>query len=220
MDDYSIRQANENDIDFLVEVIVEAEKSGTLNLSYSTLFGLTENEVRTLLANALYEDVDDCDLSFSGFLVADYKGKPVAALNAWVEAKNGMPSVNVKGNILSYLLPREALIKANNANHICSDLSTEYIPGSFWLGSAYVAEEHRGKLLLVRLFYEQVKMHPEAEGVFCQVFGNNKPSIQNFLLLKFDIKDHYISEKKEIKNYLPSDNKFIFYKKLKKNTLN
>ncbi|MCU4173879.1 hypothetical protein [Carboxylicivirga sp. N1Y90] len=214
MKDYTFRKANESDIDFIVESIIEAEKSGTDRLSYSTLFGLTEAEVRSLLSEALMEDMEDCDLWLSGFVVAEYEGRPVASLSAWVEALNGIPSVNVKGNLLGFLLPREALMRANKLNHICSELSTEYKPGSFWLGAAYVAPEHQGNLLLVRLCQEQINLHPEATGVYCQVFANNAASIQNFKLMKFELSEEYNSNNEKINELLPSNGKFIFYKEL------
>ncbi|MCU4166225.1 hypothetical protein [Carboxylicivirga caseinilyticus] len=216
MDEYVFRRANKSDLQFIVETIIEAEKSGTEVLPYSSLFGLSEKEVRELLKSALEEDVEDCDLSLSGFIVAEYKKKPVAALNAWIEGLNGHSSVTIKGNLLGFLLPREALIKANKLNHICSALSTDYKPGEFWLGPAYVVPEHQGRLLLVRLFLEQIRLHPEAKGVYCQVFSNNKPSILNFKLMKFETKKVYTSADERIKQLLPSNSKHIFYKDLLK----
>ena len=41
-----IRDGNINDIPFIVETIVEAEKSGTNIFSYNTIFGLSEEEAK------------------------------------------------------------------------------------------------------------------------------------------------------------------------------
>ena len=46
MDQFIIRPASSNDIPFLVDTIIEAEKSGTSILTYNTIFGLTEIEVK------------------------------------------------------------------------------------------------------------------------------------------------------------------------------
>ena len=46
MNDFIFRHANINDVSFLVDTIIEAEKSGTDILSYTTIFGLSEKEAR------------------------------------------------------------------------------------------------------------------------------------------------------------------------------
>jgi len=214
MSEYLIRKATKADIEFIVESIIEAEKSGTNILSYSTLFGLSEDEVKELLSQALAEEVEDCDLALSGFLVADYKNKPVASLNAWIEAANGMASVNIKGNILSYFLSEAALKKANHLRHIYSSISVDYKPGSFWIGPAYVSPDHRGSLLLVKLCQEQIRMNPNAKEVYCQVFANNQASIQNFKLMKFSLERTLTSNDNQIEKLLPSSTKYIMFKEI------
>ena len=48
-----IKKATENDIPFLVETIVAAEKSGTSVFSYATLFEVNENKVKEVLTEIL-----------------------------------------------------------------------------------------------------------------------------------------------------------------------
>ena len=215
MANYIIRPATLKDIGFLVEGIIEAEKSGTSLLSYTTLFGLSESKTRDLLIEMLEEEVEDCDLALEGFMVAEYNGNPVAALNAWVEGKNGLASTTVKGNLLGFYLPKDSLKKAQGLNHIFADLSIEHVNGSLYFGPAYVVPEHQGALLLVKLCQAQIAKHPDVTEVYCPIFSNNLPSIQNFKLLNFKVFKEYNSDCEEIKNLLPSNTKLLMYKKLK-----
>ena len=75
MSEFNYRVATLEDIPFLVKTIVEAEKSGTEVLSYSAIFGLSIGEVEEKLAIILDEEIDDCELSVSSFLVAEKEGK-------------------------------------------------------------------------------------------------------------------------------------------------
>lgn len=66
-----IRKATLLDIDFLIEAIIAAEKSGTDILSYSTIFDLTERDVQNMLRNVLEKNVTGCELSPCNFLIAE-----------------------------------------------------------------------------------------------------------------------------------------------------
>ncbi len=214
MNNYIYRTAELKDISFLVEAIIQAEKSGTDILSYTTLFGLSESKARVLLADMLEEEVEDCDLALSGFMIAEYEGYPVATLNAWLEGKDGLPSTTIKGNLLSFYLPKEAIVKAQSLNELFSDLSIEHISGSLCFGPAYVVPEHEGALLLVKLCQLQIRKHSDALEAYCPIFSNNLSSIQNFKLQNFKVFKEYISHNEEIKNLLPSNKKLLMYKKL------
>lgn len=219
MEDYLIRQATLKDIEFLVETIIEAEKSGTNILSYTTIFGLSEAEAKKYIEKMLEEEVDDCDLSVSGFLIAERKGQAVAALNAWVEGNSGIPSSIIKGNLLNYCLPRESVLMAKSMSHLFSELSMDLISGTLWFGSAYIKPEHRGNLLLVKLCQKHIREsiihYSHIEEVYCPIFSNNIESIQNFRLLKFNMIKEYVSTSAEILNFLPSNKKVLMMKKIK-----
>ena len=103
MVEYSIRNATVDDIPFLIDTIIEAEKSGTNVLSYNTIFGLSETEVRIYIMKMLVEEVDDCELSISSFKVVFDNEIPIGAISAWIEGYNGIPSVILKGNLLNYV---------------------------------------------------------------------------------------------------------------------
>ena len=75
MDQYLYRPANLNDVPFLAEVIMHAERGMSDKLSYCTLFELTEIEAKQYIMDMLNEEIDGCELSVSSFLVVELENK-------------------------------------------------------------------------------------------------------------------------------------------------
>lgn len=216
MENFIIRNATVNDVPFLVETIIEAEKSGTDKLSYSTIFGLSEDEVRAFLTDILYEGIDDCELSISSFWVAESNGKVAAALSAWIEGVDGIPSAILKGNLLNYILPKECVERAVKVNEIIREIHIEYLPNTIQIGAGYVAEEFRGNRLLGLLNDEiisQLKIkNPDVTGVWAQIFSCNTPSLRTYEKANFNLVMTKESSNDEITKYLPSNKKYLLTK--------
>jgi len=218
MEEFVIRNATINDVPFLVDTIVEAEKSGTDKLSYSTIFGLTEKEVKKHLAAMLNEEIDGCELSISSFLVAEKNDKIAAALSAWIEGLHGVPSAILKGNLLNYFLPKECFLKAASINSIIREIHIEYTYNSIQIGAGYVSQEFRGNNLLGILNNEIInrlsKSKPDVSEVYAQIFSCNVPSIKTYEKANFKVIMVKEASNKEILHYLPSDKKILMKKEL------
>ena len=108
---YIFRKATVDDVGFLVDVIVNAEKSGTDKFGLANLFGISEQEARNIISELLEEEIDGCEFSISSFVVAEYDGVPVSAFAGWIEGENedDMPSGLLKSNLLAYYLPEGCL---------------------------------------------------------------------------------------------------------------
>ena len=118
----TIRNATLLDIPFLVETIIEAEKSGTNTLSYSTIFGLSEADAKKYIALMLDEEVDDCELSVNAFLVAELNGETVGAVCAWIEEAEGVSSSTLKGNLLRFTLPNKCFESLTKISSLIKEL--------------------------------------------------------------------------------------------------
>jgi hypothetical protein len=213
MDEFTIRHATINDVPFLVDTIIEAEKSGTEILSYSTIFGLSEQESRKYIADMLSEEVDGCELSISSFIVAEKDGQIAAAVAAWIEGTDGIPSLVLKGNLLNYIIPKECTARALKTNHIFRDLHIEYIPGAMALGLVYVATAFRGKnlshLLIEKRIRQLLQINPNITEMYVQVFGNNIRAIKAYEGINFKVVQIKESKNEEIIHYLPSNRKLL-----------
>ncbi len=219
MSDFIIRAATVNDAPFLAETIIEAEKSGTDKLSYSTIFGLSEEDVRKYLIEILEEEIDGCELSVSSFIVAESNGRVAAALSAWVEGTEDVPSTLIKGNLLNYTLPKECIERAMSLNKMIRELHVEYLPKTIQIGAGYVAKEFRGNRLLGILNKEIITRllneNTDVNSVWAQIFSCNVPSLKTYEKAGFKVVGTKESTKTEIENYLPSNKKYILTKNYK-----
>lgn len=218
MEEFNYRQASFDDIPFLVDTIIEAEKSGTDILSYTTIFGLSEEQARESVTAMLEEEIDGCELSVSSFLVAEHHGKVVAALSSWVEGSEGISSSELKGNLLSYVLPRESILKAAAATPHVRKIHMDYQPGTIQKGAGYVVEEYRNRrlfgILTEKMIVHLLKSHPDVSEVYTQVFGCNIAAIRANEKIGFRIVDTIETDDMEVMKYLPSNSKHLMKKEL------
>lgn len=219
MNPVTFRNATITDIPFLVETIIEAEKSGTDILTYSTIFGLSKENTRKYLADMLAEEVDGCELSVSSFLLAEVDGQIVAALAAWIECIEEIPSSVLKGNLLNYILPQEALRKAISLNSLLMEMRIENFPDTIQIGSGYVAPEFRGNNLVGILIQEQITRlsynKSNVSECYLQVYGCNKSGIKAYERIGFKTILIKESTNKNILDYLPSKSKILMKRDIK-----
>jgi hypothetical protein len=216
--EFIIRPATIKDIPFLADTIIEAEKAGTDILSWSTIFGLTEAETRKYISVMLSEEVDGCELSVSSFLVAEINGQVVAALSAWIEGKNNESSIQLKGNLLSYVLPRDCIIRASAIYPVIQEVHIDYIPGSIQKGAGYIVRDFRNKNLFQILTNEIIerllKSDPNIAQAYTQIYGCNIPAIKANEKIDFKIVMEKQSSNEEILRYLPSNRKLLLKREL------
>jgi len=216
--DFVFRDATVDDIDFLVETIIESEKSGTDLLSYSTVFDLSEDEAKKYISDMLREEIDGCELSISSFMIAETDGRLAGAISTWIEGLKGVPSIILKGNLLNFFLPKRCIEKALQINHIIQEIHIEYLTGSIQLGLIYVTKVFRGLNLAKMLIDERIKQlkktNPDIGEMYVQVFGNNQSAIKLYKKAKFKTILTKESSTPEILCYLPSNRKILMKKEL------
>ena len=216
--DFIIRNASLADINIIVEAILAAEKSGSNVLSYTAIFGITEEQTRGYLKKMLEEEIDGCELSISSYLIAERDNKLAAVMGAWIEGDEDVPSSTIKGNLLSYFLPRESMVKAYEISPLVSEMAIEYIEGTLCIGIVYVKEKFRRKGLVLKLLNEHIKkarIDKNEIDIYIQVFGNNIAAINAYKKLGFEEFKVVKSDNKQVKNYLPSNIKYFLKKKIK-----
>ncbi|HRG59206.1 MAG TPA: GNAT family N-acetyltransferase [Bacteroidia bacterium] len=219
MNEYQLRPANENDIEFITEVIIAAEKGNTNLLGFSTLFNLSETEVRKAIESMLGEEIDFCEFSISSFYIVTYNNIPVAAFGGWIEAMPGeMPSKILKSNLLGYTLSKESIAFLKTKSDIIKDTLIEREEGCLQLEYLYVNYNHRGKglpTLLINALIERAKTtNPLLKKVQVQTFRNNENAIKVYLKNGFKITQTALSHHPEIFNYLPHNEKILLEKNL------
>ena len=209
-----------SDLPFIIEAIIESDKSGTERLSYSTIFGLSEKEVRKYLSEMLLEEIKGCgELSLSSYLVAERKGELIGTICAWIEADNQMASAVLKGNLLLYTIPKKAIEKALEINNLINELQFSYRPKTIIFRTAFVTKDNRGfnlgGILKEKIILNLIKNRPEIREVYVDTFVCSKASLRTNEKLGFEVVEIKESKNPDILNYLPSNKKVLMKKVLK-----
>ncbi len=214
----TIRNANENDLDFLVEAIYYAEKSGTEIFSYSTIFNLSEEEIKQILRNIIAENEGYCELSLDSFLVAEIDNKLVGTVAGWVEAMDEIPSALAKANMLFSNLPSQAIENAISLNKILSEIHIERTEHALQLESIYTNKDFRGKGIAKLLIDKHIELAKQKDKTvkIAQIIlaDNNSSAINTYKNAGFELTLHPKTENKEILKYLPSNGKLLMEKKI------
>lgn len=206
---YIFRPATMEDIDFLVETVIQAEKSSTGVCGLANYFAVTEDEMRNYLKQAFEEDIEGCELSVSSFIVVEYEGEVVASMGGWLEGNNedNMPSSLLKSNLLMYVMPREKILKSQNNAAIIKDLNVDKEMGAYQLEYSYVVPEHRGQFLiqdLTEAHIARAKEHgPTVKKIQGHAFEANKVIIMTNKLMGFKIIKRFVSNHPQILDFYP-----------------
>ena len=226
MSDYIFREARVEDIPFLVDVIIEAEKSGTDNIGLAKTFDIDESELRKYLTQILEEEIDGCEFSVSSFFVAEYEGLPVAALGGWIEGNNedNLPSAILKANLLGYVVPREKFSHLYKSQDIIKDIQYEREMHTHQLEYSYVKPEHQGKFLVYALLEGVLEKAKLQDGTvkksYVQIFENNITALTVYRMLGYDkIVKRLESKHPEVLNYFPYHVKLVLEKEMYDETI-
>jgi hypothetical protein len=171
-----------------------------------------------IFRDATSKDIPFLELSVSSFLVLETKGQVVAAVSAWIEGSEGISSSILKGNLLSYTLPKFCIERATSLNPIINDLHIEYAPNSIQLGNGHVLKDFRGNNLLRILMDKKIellsKIKTDISEAYAQIYACNTPSIRTCERMNFEKILLKESLNKETIKYLPYDKKILMKKEL------
>lgn len=213
----TIRKATAKDLDFLVEAVISAEKSGTDVLSYSTIFGLDEPEVRRVLS-AIAENEGYCELSIDSFLVAEIDGEQAGAVAGWIEGEDDIPSAIVKANLLFSFMPESAL---TNLRQVASLLDEVHIPrkeGALQLESIYTAEKFRGQKIAKQIIEKHIEIakqkNPDLKMAQIILSDVNESALNAYKNADFELTLHKKSEDPFICKILPSSGNYCMEKSI------
>lgn len=213
-----IRRATSDDIDFLAETIVEAEKSGTDNFGFAKLFELSEDEMRDCIKAMLDEEIEGCELSISSFLVAEHKGRVVSAFAGWIEGVNEdeLPSAILKSNLVGYCLPVENVKRSQSKADIVRPLQIERDEGTYQLEYSYTLPDYRGKGILGAIMdaHEKEAVSKGVCRMQVHVFDNNPVAIKAYEKMGFKEAKRYESNHPETSLYFPSNVELLMEKVL------
>lgn len=207
-EEFIIRRATIEDLNFLTDTIVAAEKSGTDNFGLAKFFELSDNEMWQYIRAMLNEEIEGCELSISSFLVAEYHNMVVSAFAGWVEAQNeeGLPSAILKSNIVGFCLPAENVKNSQSKRDVVRPLQIEREAGTYQLEYSYTLPQYRGYGILGLLMdaHEKEAISKGVKKMQVHVFDNNLAAIKSYRKKGFIEVKRYISEHPETSLFFPS----------------
>lgn len=213
IDDLIIRPALVDDIDFIVESIIESDKSGTNIISACNIFSLREDEYRRALVEILNEDFPNSEYSLSGFLIAVEGDKKIGALCSWVEGIEGLSNSLIKANLLMSFIEKEKLVISGKKLEIMKQMSFERKPNSIQLEYGYVIGSKRRKKVFTQLILSSIKKHLNYDLGFTTVesvlFEENKNSYDAFINLQFKVKQKKFVENRDVYEIFPYNTKVL-----------
>lgn len=181
---YNFRFAHQGDIPFLIDTIIEAEKSGTDHCGLGNLLGLPESEIRIGLARILREEIEGCEFSTTEFALATMDDQPVAAFCGWIEGANEdqQPSTTLKSNLLMYGFGVDVIPSLQKHKSLLNQIQLTRTIGSHQIEYAYVLPLHRGNQLidkLIEFLIDHAKLvNQELQLGEVQLYANNTPALR------------------------------------------
>jgi len=220
---FILRQANDSDIDFLIEAILNAEMSGTDTISYCNIFSVSKDELMKILHDVLEEDIQGQELCVSDFLIAIIDGERAGAVCAWVEGAEGTSSALLKSSIFFHFFGKEKCEQAAEKLKIAEQLAIHREQTCIQIESVYVCKKFRGLGISNKLICQHIKNYAaidnSLEKVQILLAKTNESAYRSYEKIGFKITCEKQADNQEILKILPSDT-MIQMESLIKNILN
>jgi hypothetical protein len=171
LENLTFRQAEQSDIDFIVEAIIEAEKSGSQMITSCNIFSLTGEEFRKILKDVLAQNIENYDYYLSGYLIGEIDGEYAGTVGSWVEGADGTPSGMLKASSLFPYLDKEKMRTASQNNRIIKGLGLPREEGTLQLEHGYTREKFRRQGVFTTMIKENIKSNLQKNGSFKKVQG-------------------------------------------------
>jgi len=207
-----LRQATENDLEFVIEGIIESEKSGGNIIGTCKIFGISEDEYKNILREILHENVGDYEYSLSGFLIVENKDEYIGISGSWIEQLGGISSGIMKSSIFADYLSKDNYDKLEHNIKLIESISIHREPFAFQLEHIYLRNNFRRLGLFSFLIKENIKRnlsrYPFTK-VQTILFRGNAASYYAHLKFGFNISELKITHDNDIFKYFPYNSKVL-----------
>lgn len=206
LNDITIRKATKNDIEFIIETIIESEKSSSDVIPSCKAFSLTEEEFTTLLRQVLLIDIKNYDYSLDGFFIADYKGEPIGALGSWIEAREENPSSIIKAMVFMDYIDKERIRESYKKTKVTREVHIEREKGVLQLEHGYVKKEFRRKKVFSKILQKITRYYMdefENSKVQATMFKENYKSFNCYMKYNFDVNEEKTSDNPLLEEIFP-----------------
>ena len=212
IENVSLSIAQECDIDFIIEAIIESEKSGSQVISTCKVFGINEEEYKSILREILKENIGDYEYELSGYLIAKQNDEYVGASGSWIEGRDGISSGLIKTTMLTPYLGKDKIEKMNKNMRIISSLTLNRENKAFQLEHIYIRERFRKLGIFSILIKKNIKrnlLQFPLTKVQTILFKDNFTSYYAHLKLGFIEIETKVAEDKTVLDFFPYSSKTL-----------
>lgn len=208
----SIRQATNGDIDFVIEAIIESEKSGSQMVSSCNVFGIGLERFKAILKDVLAQNHRDYDYFLSGFVVAEVNGEYAGALGSWIEAADGTPSGIIKATILFQYLDKSRIKEINKNTRVIKGITAPREAGTLQLEHGYTKEKFRRQGVFTSMIRENIKKNyslqpfSKVQGI---LFKENYKSFNCHLKFGYEVVDERKVDDPNVLKFFPYNTKVL-----------
>ena len=207
------------DIDFIIEAIIEADKSNTERISYCNIFNLSLTEFKDILRNILKEDIEGQEFCLSNFLIAKVNGKNAGACCSWIEAIDEIPSYLIKYSLLAQYLDEENIKHSKEIAPFIKGLHIDREKLTLQIESVYVNENFRSLGISSKIINEHFRQNkikrPDLEKSQLIVAKENDSALNVYKKLGFTVAKELKVDNDKILSILPSNCLVLMEKDLK-----
>ncbi|MCL5029594.1 MAG: hypothetical protein M1480_11340 [Bacteroidetes bacterium] len=208
----SIRQATADDLDFVIETIIESEKSNSSIISSCNVFALSEVRFKEILKIVLLQNIPNYDYYLSGFLIAEKDGEYIGALGSWFEAPDETPSGIIKATVLFPYLDKSKMKDISKNTKVIKDLSLNRKSKTLQLEHGYTREPYRRQGVFTNIIREHIlwnKVEYNFEKVQGILFKENYKSFNAHLKLGYQVVEEKHTANLDILKFFPYGTKVL-----------
>lgn len=211
----SVRTAGPQDLVFIVEGIIQAEKSGGDILPYTALFDISEAETRQLISDIMDEEISGQEWHLPHFRILFRDGEPAACLSAWIEGAEGSPSGLLKAQAMAWFLGGKWQAASDRLEQL-KNIQLPRLTGALQLECIYTAPGFRGQglagILIEHTIREFRSSHPEMLQVEIQLLSSNDAALRSYTKCGFLKRTSITSPEPEILTLLPDNTRVSLVK--------
>jgi hypothetical protein len=218
MHDLGYRRATLKDREFVVQAILDAERSGAQATVYEALFGVDAEQLAQALRTILDEEIPGSELCCDNFWLALEERNPIGCLATWIEARTTPPSSIIRANALSYAFGSERWIRAQPRLRLLGTVDLKREPGALQIEAVYAAPSHRGKGVVGGLLAHALEAcrseTPDVRKAQILSVIENQSSARAFSKAGFGISARSQSNDPELTGFFPGTGRLLWEKNL------
>lgn len=209
---FSLRKATKDDINFVIEAIIEAEKGCSNQISTCSIFALSEDEYKEILRDILIQDIEHFDYYLSGYLIAESNGLYIGASGSWLEGAEGISSGIIRSSVLFPYLDKSKISEINKNTKIISGITIPREAGALQIEYVYIRKQFRGKGVFSQVVKENISrnlLKYNFSKVQSILFKDNIRSYNAFSKLGYKIVEERSVNEPDILKYFPYNTKVL-----------